>query len=90
MTGGLADGKVMRVIGVADTMHLDKADPRNPINRRISIILLNHRAQTQMERENAGGSNPLNLKKNSPPTAAPAISPAGVKTVSLQPASPTK
>lgn len=90
MTGGMTDGKVMRVIGVADTMHLDKADPRNPINRRISIILLNHRAQTQMERENAGGSNPLNLKKTSPPTAAPAMPPAGVKTVSLQPASPTK
>lgn len=90
MTGGLADGKVMRVIGVADTMHLDKADPRNPINRRISIILLNHRAQTQMERENAGGSSSLNLKKTSPPTAAPAAPPAGVKTVSLQPASPTK
>jgi len=90
MTGGMTDGKVMRVIGVADTMHLDKADPRNPINRRISIILLNHRAQTQMERENAGGSNPMNLKKTSPSTAAPAMPPAGVKTVSLQPASPTK
>jgi chemotaxis protein MotB len=90
MTGGMADGKVMRVIGVADTMHLDKADPRNPINRRISIILLNHRAQTQMERENAGESSPLNLKKTPPTTAAPMAPPASVKTVSLQPASPTK
>jgi chemotaxis protein MotB len=90
MTGSMADGKVMRVIGVADTMHLDKADPRNPINRRISVILLNHRTQAQIERENAGSANSLDLKK-APPTAAPASSlPANVKTVALQPASPTK
>ena len=90
MTGGMADGKVMRVIGVADTMHLDKAAPRNPINRRISIILLNHRTQAQMERENAGGASSLDLKKTSPTTAAPMAPPASVKTVSLQTASPTK
>jgi chemotaxis protein MotB len=53
MIGGMTEGKVLRVIGLADSMHLDKADPRNPINRRISIILLNHRTQTRIERENA-------------------------------------
>jgi chemotaxis protein MotB len=44
----------MRVVGLADSMHLDKAEPRNPINRRISIIVLNHRTQQQIERENSG------------------------------------
>lgn len=53
MIGGMTEGKVLRVIGLADSMHLDKADPRNPINRRISIILLNHRTQQRIERENA-------------------------------------
>ncbi|RTQ33401.1 motility protein MotB [Variovorax gossypii] len=53
VAGGMADGKVLRVIGLADSMHLDKADPRNPINRRISIILLNHRTQERIERENS-------------------------------------
>ncbi len=53
MVGGMTEGKVLRVIGLADSMHLDKADPRNPINRRISIILLNHRTQERIERENA-------------------------------------
>ncbi|MEJ7687138.1 MAG: flagellar motor protein MotB, partial [Variovorax sp.] len=43
-----------RVVGLADSMHLDKAVPRNPINRRISIIVLNHRTQQQIERENGG------------------------------------
>ncbi|MDN6886383.1 flagellar motor protein MotB [Variovorax sp. CAN2819] len=53
VAGGMAEGKVLRVIGLADSMHLDKADPRNPINRRISIILLNHRTQERIERENS-------------------------------------
>ncbi|MFH0130210.1 flagellar motor protein MotB [Variovorax sp. EL159] len=51
--GGMTEDKVLRVIGLADSMHLDRADPRNPINRRISIILLNHRTQERIERENS-------------------------------------
>jgi len=52
--GGMAETKVLRVMGLADSMHLDKEQPRNPINRRISIIVLNHRTQERIERENAG------------------------------------
>ncbi|MDM0042978.1 flagellar motor protein MotB [Variovorax dokdonensis] len=51
--GGMDEKKVMRVVGLADSMHLDKADPRNPINRRISIILLNRKTQQQIEHENS-------------------------------------
>jgi chemotaxis protein MotB len=56
MIGGMTEGKVLRVIGLADSMHLDKAEPRNPINRRISIILLNHRTQSASSARTA--SNP--------------------------------
>jgi chemotaxis protein MotB len=52
--GGLADDKVLRVMGVADGMPLDKADPRDPINRRISIVVLNAATQRRIERENSG------------------------------------
>ncbi|MBT2337230.1 flagellar motor protein MotB [Variovorax paradoxus] len=55
--GGMAEHKVLRVVGLADSMHLDRANPRNPINRRISIILLNQRTQQQIERENGGGGS---------------------------------
>lgn len=55
--GGMAENKVLRVVGLADSMHLDREDPRNPINRRISIILLNHRTQQQIEHENSGGGS---------------------------------
>jgi chemotaxis protein MotB len=68
MVGGMTEGKVLRVIGLADSMHLDKADPRNPINRRISIILLNHRTQTRIERENA--NEPVGTRIGNVSTAA--------------------
>jgi chemotaxis protein MotB len=55
--GGMTEQKVLRVMGVASTMDLNKADPLDPVNRRISIVVLNRRAQTQIEQENAGGSD---------------------------------
>jgi len=62
--GGMAEDKVMRVVGLADSQHLDKAEPRNPINRRISIVVLNHRTQQQIERENSGdGAAPARAGK---------------------------
>ncbi|MFM9924784.1 flagellar motor protein MotB [Variovorax sp. H27-G14] len=70
MVGGMTEGKVLRVIGLADSMHLDKADPRNPINRRISIILLNHRTQERIERENA--NEPAGTRIGTVPSAAAA------------------
>lgn len=54
MVGGLSEGKVLRVVGLADSTHLDRQNPRNPINRRISIIVLNHQTQERFERENNG------------------------------------
>lgn len=73
--GGLSDAKILRVMGLADSMHLDKADSRNPMNRRISIIVLNNHTQLRIERENAGDPNVTKAvaaprsSTNSPPTA---------------------
>jgi chemotaxis protein MotB len=39
--GGMDEGKILRVVGLAGAAHIDKADPFNPINRRISIIVMN-------------------------------------------------
>jgi chemotaxis protein MotB len=39
--GGLELNKIVRVVGLSDTVHLDNDDPLNPINRRISIVVLN-------------------------------------------------
>jgi chemotaxis protein MotB len=56
IAGGMSDQKVIRVVGVAETMHLNKDNPLDPVNRRISIIVLNRNAQDRIEHENA--SNP--------------------------------
>src|SRR5665811_101330 len=54
IAGGMQDKKVLRVMGVASSMHLNQEDPFAPINRRISIVVLNKRAQTEIEIANAG------------------------------------
>ncbi len=43
--GGLDEGRLIRVIGLASAVLLEPDDPLNPNNRRISIILLNKRAE---------------------------------------------
>lgn len=45
IAGGMDEAKVMRVIGLASTQNLNKADPLDPENRRISIIVLNKRSE---------------------------------------------
>ncbi|MCE3004789.1 MAG: flagellar motor protein MotB, partial [Xanthomonadaceae bacterium] len=47
ISGGLRDDKFARVVGLSSTALFDKANPENPINRRISIILLNQAAEEQ-------------------------------------------
>jgi chemotaxis protein MotB len=46
--GGLGEPRVARVVGLAASVPFDKSDPRNPINRRISIVVLNRKADAQM------------------------------------------
>jgi chemotaxis protein MotB len=45
IAGGMDEAKVMRVIGLASTQNLNKADPLDPENRRISIIVLNKKSE---------------------------------------------
>jgi chemotaxis protein MotB len=73
--GGLKDEKIIRVVGLASSVHLNRDNPLDPVNRRISIIVLNRRTEE-------GIINSANLreftqkrllKENLPP--APAIPP---------------
>jgi chemotaxis protein MotB len=41
ISGGLPAEKIARVVGVSSTSLFDKENPTNPINRRISIIVMN-------------------------------------------------
>ncbi|SHG58949.1 flagellar motor protein MotB [Massilia sp. CF038] len=51
--GGMNDAKIMRVVGLASAMHLDRKDPFNPINRRISIIVMNKATEEAVMRDGA-------------------------------------
>lgn len=53
VNGGLLAGKVVRVVGLADTIPLNRNDPLDPTNRRISIIVLNKRAEEAIRSEGA-------------------------------------
>jgi chemotaxis protein MotB len=50
VAGGLREGQVVRVLGLASSSLLDKDNPLNPINRRISIIVMNKDAEERFER----------------------------------------
>lgn len=56
MQGGLSVGKLLRIVGMSDTMNLNPLDSSDPANRRISIIILNKQAEENIERENSQGA----------------------------------
>lgn len=43
--GGMDESKVLRIVGLSSSVLFDKEDPLNPINRRISIIVMNKKAE---------------------------------------------
>jgi len=49
VAGGLPKGQISRVVGLASSALYDDADPLHPVNRRISIIVLNRKAQQEIE-----------------------------------------
>ncbi|MDR1462448.1 MAG: flagellar motor protein MotB [Azoarcus sp.] len=68
IAGGLGSDKIVRVVGLSDTIHLDSDNPLDPINRRISIIVLNKESEKAMRDEAAGHK----VETSWPPAAPPA------------------
>jgi chemotaxis protein MotB len=75
IAGGMSDAKVLRVVGLASAANLDRADPFNPINRRISIIVMNKRTEENVLRDGARQLE-VGADEASAP-AAPAAPPSG-------------
>jgi chemotaxis protein MotB len=48
VTGGLETDRIIRVVGMAASIPLDRNDPFSAANRRISIIVLNKRAEQEI------------------------------------------
>jgi len=51
VAGGLEDGKVLRVVGLSSAIPFDKDNPNSPVNRRISIIVMNKKAEEAITKE---------------------------------------
>lgn len=72
VAGGLDDGKVLRVIGMSNSMRLSEHGGNDAINRRISLLVLNNQAEQAILHENAESQNePLSVLQ-SPNTASDA------------------
>jgi chemotaxis protein MotB len=53
IAGGMDESKVLRVIGLSSAVPFNKDDPLDPINRRISIIVMNKKAEDAVTKEGA-------------------------------------
>ena len=52
ITGGMDADKMLRVVGLSSAVLFDKENPFNPINRRISIIVMNEKAENAITHKN--------------------------------------
>lgn len=52
VAGGLPQEKIGRVVGLASSVLLDSHAPDSPLNRRISIIVMNKRTESAISQEN--------------------------------------
>ena len=90
--GGLDEGKVLRVVGMASTMRLKEQAADDPVNRRISILVLNKQAQHEIEHENLDNKaldieKAENLKQIDSAGTAPVV--ASPSTAETPPVTPT-
>ena len=65
IVGGMNADKVLRVVGLSSAVLFDREDPFNPINRRISIIVMNEKAENAITHENEEVkiTNPIGINK---------------------------
>ncbi|AKC88035.1 flagellar motor protein MotB [Pseudoxanthomonas suwonensis] len=67
LEGGLDEARIARVVGLASSVPFDRDDPRAPINRRISLVVLNRAADAAPD---ALASVPPPLPDAAPATVA--------------------
>ncbi|MCX7627652.1 MAG: flagellar motor protein MotB [Methylophilaceae bacterium] len=85
--GGMSDDKVARVVGLSSAVLFDKANPTNPINRRISIIVLNKEAEEAILHDE-GKLDQTTAESNAAPSSSAAQSPHPPTATPVQPPAP--
>lgn len=96
MNGGLDGSKMLRVVGMADTMKLKNRGANDAVNRRISLLVLNHDTEAAIEKENAESdavqvSDPAQIIPDITAPAVPAVptAPTGSTATPAAPAAAT-
>jgi chemotaxis protein MotB len=56
IAGGMDEAKMLRVVGLASSVPFNQAEPHDPVNRRISIIVMNKRTEDAITKEASGVS----------------------------------
>ena len=56
IAGGMDEAKMLRVVGLASSVPFNQAAPHDPVNRRISIIVMNKRTEEAVTKEASGVS----------------------------------
>ncbi|MDI9244864.1 flagellar motor protein MotB [Marinobacter sp. CHS3-4] len=59
VAGGVDSDQIGRVVGLSDSVLFDKDDPQAPVNRRISIIVMNKKASEDMQSKAGKSDEPL-------------------------------
>ena len=68
ISGGMDERKVLRVVGLSSAVPFNAADPLSPVNRRISIIVMNKKAEESVTKEGVAPAADIPA-----PAAAPGI-----------------
>ena len=76
VAGGLDHTRVMRVVGLADTVLLDKDNPDNPQNRRISIVVMNRDTEESISAGEGEAPDPAEASSAETPADGAAATPA--------------
>ncbi len=63
VAGSLVENKIKRILGLGDTVDLIKDDPLAAVNRRISILVLNRRAERRIDEQNAAGQEGMKIRE---------------------------
>ncbi|MFN3544729.1 MAG: flagellar motor protein MotB [Thiobacillus sp.] len=58
IAGGMDASKMLRVVGLADSVPFQNAGPTDPVNRRITIIVMNKRTEEAITKQASGADQP--------------------------------
>src|SRR5690606_35972709 len=87
VAGGLVENKVKRILGLGDTVDLIKDDPMAAVNRRISILGLNRRAERRIDEQNPAGEDSVKIREQRELRRHPAPDRGGAGSGSARPGS---